>query len=360
MKVLLLAGGASNEREVSLTSGEAVFEALQRLGHEVRAIDPANGKSLLGSDGRFITAGASDSTQEVVVTKANSPALVKALSSSRFEDVDVVFVALHGGAGENGAIQCLLELAGKAYTGSSMTASAVAMDKAITKRLFATAKIPTPDWKLYRLVSSEVDDPLVEKIRNRFSFPIIVKPNDSGSTIGLSKVDNKADLLPALRMATRESCNVLIEKYIPGRELTVAVLDDQALPVVEIKAAGGLYDYEAKYTKGKSEYIVPADVEPEISKSIQEAATKAYNIIRASGLVRIDFILADSGEFYCLEVNTLPGMTSLSLAPMAAQAVGIGFDDLISRLIASALDRHNSRSGFDPPKAGRNPTSLSG
>lgn len=343
MKVLLLAGGVSNEREVSLTSGEAVLEALQRLGHEVQAIDPATGKSLLGGDGRFITSGASDSTQEVVVTKANSPALVKALSSSRFEDVDVVFVALHGGAGENGAIQCLLELAGKAYTGSDMTASAVAMDKAITKRLFASVKIPTPDWELYRLASSDIDDRLVEEICRRFSFPVIVKPNDSGSTIGLSKVDNKAGLRPALLAAIKESRNVLVEKYIPGRELTVAVLDGRALPEVEIKAGGGLYDYEAKYTKGMSEYVVPADIEPEISKSIQEAAAKAYDVIGAAGLVRVDFILADSGEFYCLEVNTVPGMTSLSLAPMAAKAVGIEFDDLISCLIASALNRHNRR-----------------
>jgi D-alanine-D-alanine ligase len=352
MKVLILAGGASNEREVSLTSGKAVLEALQRLGHEVQTIDPATGKSLLGSDGRFITSAASDSTQEVIATKANSPALTKALSSSRFEDVDVVFVALHGGTGENGAIQCLLELAGKAYTGSDMTASAVAMDKAITKRLFAFAKIPTPDWELYRLALSDIDDRLVDKINRRFSFPIIVKPNDSGSTIGLSKVEKEEGLRPALHTAIKESRNVLIEKYIPGRELTAAVLEGQALPVVEIKAAGGLYDYEAKYTKGKSEYIVPADVKPEIGKSIQDAATKAYDVIGASGLVRVDFILADSGEFYCLEVNTIPGMTSLSLAPMAAKAMGIGFDELISRIVTSAI----SRSGSDPPKAGRNPT----
>jgi D-alanine-D-alanine ligase len=356
MKVLLLAGGASNEREVSLTSGAAVFDALKRLGHEVHAIDPANGKSLLGSDGIFITSGTSDSTQKVVVSKTNSPALVKALSSSRFGDVDIVFVALHGGTGENGAIQCLLELAGKAYTGSDMTASAVAMDKAITKRLLASAKIPTPDWELYRFRTPAIDSQLVEKICSRFAFPIIVKPNDSGSTIGLTKVENKSDLRPALEKAFKESPNILVEKYIPGRELTVAVLDGESLPVVEIKAVGGLYDYEAKYTRGKSDYVVPADVEPETGESIQEAAARAYDIIGASGLVRVDFILADNGKLYCLEVNTVPGMTSLSLAPMAAQAAGVGFDDLISHLVTSAI----SRSGSDPPKTGRNPTSLSG
>jgi len=358
MKILLLAGGASNEREVSLTSGEAVLAALQRLGHEVQAIDPANGRSLLSSDGKFITSSGSDSKKDVV-TNLGVSALVNALSSPQCQNVEVVFIALHGGAGENGAIQCLLELAGKAYTGSDMTASAVAMDKAITKRLFISAKIPTPDWELYRLTSSKVDDPLVEKICRRFSFPVIVKPNDSGSTIGLTKVEDKSGLRPALEKALKESPNILVEKYIPGRELTVAVLDGQALPVVEIKAATGLYDYEAKYIKGKSEYIVPAEIDSETSKSIQEAAAKAYNIIGAAGLVRVDFILVDNGEFYCLEVNTVPGMTNLSLAPMAAKAMGIGFDELISRLIKLALNRHDSRLRSNPPKAGRTPKSSS-
>ncbi len=339
MKVLLLAGGTSNEREVSLTSGEAVFQALQRLGHEVQALDPANGKSLLDSDDRFIPSRASDSKEDIAVTKMSVPALATALDSPGFRDIDVVFIALHGGAGENGAIQCLLELAGKAYTGSNMTASAIAMDKAIAKRLFVSAKIPTPKWELYRLTSSDIDNRIVETILNRFYFPIIVKPNDGGSTIGLSKVEDEAGLNQAFHTAIKESLNVLVEEYIPGRELTVAVLNGQALPVVEIKAASGLYDYEAKYTKGKSDYIVPADVKPEISKNLQKAAVKACDIIGVSGLARIDFILADSDEFYCLEVNTVPGMTALSLAPMAAQAVGIEFDELISRVVKSAVNR---------------------
>jgi len=348
MKVLLLAGGVSNEREVSLTSGKAVFDTLQRLGYEVHAIDPANGKSLLDSNGKFISSGRADIKKDVAVTRTGPPALANTLSSPTFQDVDAVFIALHGGAGENGAIQCLLELAGKAYTGSDMTASAVAMNKAISKRLFASESISTPDWRLYRLASTDIDDRLLKEICRRFSFPIVVKPNDSGSTIGLSQVENEADLRSALLVAIRESHNVLIEKYILGRELTVAVLDGQALPVVEIKAASGLYDYEAKYTKGKSKYIVPAEIEPEKTKILQEAAAKAYQAIGCSGLVRVDFILAEDGKYYCLEVNTIPGMTSLSLAPMAAQAVGIEFDELISRLIQLAVNRHNSRSGSNP------------
>jgi D-alanine-D-alanine ligase len=347
MKVLLLAGGASNEREVSINSGAAVFDALQRLGHEVRAIDPANGQSLLANDGKFITSKNSSLKKDVVDAKTDVPALANALSSPALQKIDVVFVALHGGAGENGTIQCLLDLAGIPYTGSNMTASAIAMDKAIAKRLFASEKILTPDWELYRLSHGGINQELLDAVRRRFSFPIIVKPNDSGSTIGLSKVDNNAGLLPALEKAHKESSSILVEQYIPGRELTVAVLDGEALPVVEIKPQSGLYDYEAKYTKGKTEYIVPAEIDSDIAVAIQEAAVKAYRVIGASGLVRVDFILADSGELYCLEVNTVPGMTNLSLAPMAAKAKGVDFDELISRIIHSAVRRYKSRSGSE-------------
>jgi D-alanine-D-alanine ligase len=337
MRVLLLAGGASNERDVSLTSGAAVFESLGRLGHQVYALDPASGNSLLNSDGKFLLSAATKTGRDAAIKKTDVPALAHALSAPEIKDVDVVFIALHGGAGENGVIQCLLELAGKAYTGSDMTASAIAMDKAIAKRLFSSAGIATPEWELYRLQAMAVDEKLVKKITQRFTFPIIVKPNDGGSTIGLSIADNETALRPALEKARSESHNILVEEYIAGRELTVAVLDGEALPVVEIKPQSGLYDYEAKYTKGKSEYIVPAEIDPATAESMQETAVKAYNVIGASGLVRIDFILAENGEFFCLEVNTVPGMTNLSLAPMAARAVGIEFEELIERLLQSAI-----------------------
>ncbi len=236
MKVLLLAGGDSNEREVSLTTGKAVSEALMRLGHRVRAIDPADGQSLLGADGDFIALDRSRSVATDVADYTDLTALTAVLGAEEMDDVEVVFIALHGGAGENGSIQCLLELSGIAGTGSSMTASAVAMDKAISKRLFTSVGVPTPDWQLYRLDSDNSIDSIADAVRNRFAFPIIVKPNDGGSTIGLTRVTGDDQLRPAIETAAEQSRRILVERYLPGRELTVAMLDGEALPVVEIKA----------------------------------------------------------------------------------------------------------------------------
>lgn len=336
---MLLAGGDSSERTVSLESGEAIYETLNRLGHVVYVIDPSTGKSLLTRNGSFVEYKAKNSHKAPVSTKSSLWPLSYALGSAGFRDIDLVFISLHGGAGENGTLQCLLELAGKKYTGSSMSASAIAMDKAIAKRLCASENISTPDWGLYQLSHNQVDDRLCEEITNRFTFPIIVKPNDSGSTIGLSKVCHQGELHGALQVALKESSNILVERYISGREITAAVLDGKALPLVEIKPKNELYDYEAKYTKGKSKYFVPADIKESAGRAIQQAAVRIYKVIGASGLARVDVILDENEGFYFLELNTLPGMTQLSLAPMAAAAAGIDFDNLISRLIEVALNR---------------------
>ncbi|UCE23266.1 MAG: D-alanine--D-alanine ligase, partial [Candidatus Zixiibacteriota bacterium] len=332
MKVLLLAGGDSSERSVSLDSGKAVHEALNRLNHKVYAIDPSTGRSLLSSDGTYIEHKPDSPAKTVPVPRSKTWSLANALASPGFTDIDVVFITLHGGSGENGKIQCLLDLAGKKYTGSNMAASAIAMDKAVAKRLCTTEDILTPDWALYRLRGKKIDDRLIEEICHRFEFPIIVKPNDGGSTIGLSKVDEEQGLPEALEKGVKESSDILVEEYIDGREITAAILDGKVLPLVEIVPKNELYDFEAKYTKGMSDYIVPAEIDADIGKAIQEAAIKVYNVIGASGLVRVDFILVESGDFYFLELNTLPGMTELWLAPMAASSLGICFDDLISKL----------------------------
>ncbi|UCD63242.1 MAG: D-alanine--D-alanine ligase [Candidatus Zixiibacteriota bacterium] len=339
MKVLLLAGGDSSERTVSLESGKAVYEALARLGHKVYAIDPSRGRSLLASDGAFIAIKPEATGKQTAIQTSKSWSLSNALGSAGFTDIDVVFVALHGGSGENGKIQCLLDLAGKKYTGSNMAASAIAMDKAVAKRLCASEGIATPDWALYRTRGRKVDDRLVDEICHRFELPVIIKPNDGGSTIGLSKVDDESQVLPALTVAVKESSDVLVEKYIAGREITAAILDGKPLPLVEIKPKNKLYDYEAKYTKGKSDYIVPAEIDTDVGESISRAAVTIYSGIGASGLARVDFILDAENGFYFLELNTLPGMTELSLAPMAASSIGISFDDLIKKLIDSAIHR---------------------
>ena len=335
MKVLLLAGGNSNEREVSLTSGKALYTALRRLKHDVYAMDPTTGTSLISGGGDYITAPEVSEINDATP----SPALVlnNALQSPDLKDVDVVFIGLHGGMGENGSLQNLRDLAGLKYTGSGMTASAVAMDKALSKRLFESVGILTPDWQLYRGCASRVNDSMLDDIDQRFSYPIIVKPTDSGSTIGLTKVDSPDRLRAAILTSLKESSSILVEKFIAGREVTVAVLDGRVFPVVEIRPKNGLYDYEAKYTKGKTEYIVPAEIPSKTAEDLQKAAAQAYDIIGAAGVARVDFVLSDDNRFYCLGLNTLPGMTDLSLVPMAAEVEGISFDKLLSLMIDSAM-----------------------
>ncbi|MGH8015267.1 MAG: D-alanine--D-alanine ligase family protein, partial [Candidatus Zixiibacteriota bacterium] len=287
MKVLLLAGGDSSEREVSLNSGAAIFNSLKKLGHDVHALDPSTGSSLLTADGKYLIKGMSTNIEAGSAPQIGAMALAKSITSSELREFEVVFLALHGGKGENGSIQNLLELAKIPFTGSDMKASAIAMDKATSKRLFESAKIATPKWKSYTVSSNDIDDSILKDVKKSFKFPVIVKPNDGGSTIGLSIVRKPNELRPAFEISLKESPVVLVEDYIKGRELTVPVLDHQALPVIEIIPKSGLYDYEAKYTKGKTEYIVPAKIPAKKAKEIQKAAVKVYEIIGASGLARV-------------------------------------------------------------------------
>jgi D-alanine-D-alanine ligase len=338
MRVLLLAGGDSNERAISFKSSAAVYEALKRLGHDIKALDPGSGQELLYCDGEFLPISApSGGETESEVSPAE--ALIRTLQHPALRQADIVFLGLHGGRGENGSIQNLLQIAGAKYTGSNMTASAAAMDKAMAKRLMAAAGVRTPQWALCRL-DEESDMPeIAGQIMHNFEFPLIVKPNDSGSTVGLTKVDRPDHLARALQLASEHSRDILIEKYINGREMTVSVFDGQAYPVVEIRPTNELYDYEAKYTKGKSQYLAPAPIDDSIREQLQADAIRVYEAIGNEGLARIDFILDRQMESYCLELNTLPGMTSLSLSPMAFKAEGIDFDGLVAMIIEAGLRR---------------------
>jgi D-alanine-D-alanine ligase len=335
MKVLVLAGGDSNEREVSLTTGQAVCNALAKLGYEVKALDPASGQSLLTSDGTFILENKQEKITPVLV---NSSPLAESISNNELSDIDIVFIALHGGSGENGTIQNLLQLSGIKYTGSDMAASAVAMNKGLTKRLMKSVNVNTPKWVLYK-TEAEMIDEIIEDIQQKFPLPLVVKPNESGSTVGLTLVKSYDDLKEAIETAAKHSSMVLVEEYIEGRELTVSVIDGTAYPIVEILPKTGLYDYEAKYTKGKSEYQVPAKIEESITKVIQESAVRLYNAVNASGLARVDFMLSEDNVYYCLEINTLPGMTSLSLSPMSLKAAGYSFEQLVDMIIKSGIYR---------------------
>ncbi|MDH3890049.1 MAG: D-alanine--D-alanine ligase [candidate division Zixibacteria bacterium] len=339
MKVLLLAGGNSSERKVSLTSGKAVHDALAQLGHSVVAVDPASGQSLLAADGSFL--GYDSKSDMAPATEATSLSFPQRLDHKDVRDVDVAFIALHGGTGENGSIQNLLELASIKFTGSNMAACAVSMDKAITKRLCENESIPTPKWEQFRMPEGRVPDGLAAGIVERFNLPIIVKPNDSGSTVGLTKVEHPDEIQDALKLALAESPDILVEQYIDGREITVALLDGRTFPVVEIIPKSGLYDYEAKYTEGGSKYICPAEIPQSIAEGVQAAAARLFGVIGCAGLARVDFMLSGDGIFYCLELNSVPGMTDLSLVPMAAKADGIDFPQLMQMALDSALGNRN-------------------
>ncbi|MBD3348829.1 MAG: D-alanine--D-alanine ligase [Candidatus Eisenbacteria bacterium] len=332
MRVAVIYGGASAEREVSLVTGRAVAAALRERGHEACLVDTAS--------------------KEPAGRESASDATARAIMGEDVARAEVVFVALHGGAGENGTVQGLLELAGKRYTGSGVFASALAMDKRMSKLAFRAAGVPTPEWRM--VLSDDAagsaagsgspvfpDDlsPGDERraARELGGYPIIVKPNDQGSTVGLTLVEDEKALAGAFELAADHSSHVLFERYIPGRELTVAVLEGTRLPLVEAEPSTGLYDYECKYTKGMTEYTCPADVPGDIAEKMTDAGHRAFESLGCHGYGRVDFRLAPDGRFYCLEVNTVPGMTDVSLVPMAAAAAGVSFGELCERIAETAL-----------------------
>ena len=330
MKVIVLMGGTSAERAVSLTTGTGISAALRRLGHEVIALDSATGRALPPGN------EASAASLEIESLPSTS-ALVQTPAISQAE---VVFVALHGGAGENGTLQAVLDLAHVPYTGSGMLASALAMDKAMSKRFFEHAGIPTPTWLQLPSDGSPPDPADLEPLGGT---PVVVKPNDQGSTVGLTVVTEPEQLTQAFEQAARHSQSVLIERYIPGRELTVSVLGREALPIVEIFPEHGLYDYACKYTSGMSRYECPAALDPDLAARIRDLGLRAFETLGCRGAARVDFRLDPENHPYCLEVNTVPGMTPTSLVPMAAKAAGISYDELVARMLALATEGHRSK-----------------
>jgi len=327
-KVALLVGGTSPERQVSKMSGKGVLQALKALKYPTTIIDPAYGINQPKEEEQFFL--------EKDFVEISNRNCIETINSDLLDDVDVVFSALHGKWAEDGTIQSLLELRGLKYTGSKVLASAVAMDKEMSKVIFRQAGVKTADWLI--VSNQDYDSELItEEIKNKLGYPCIIKPNDQGSTVGLTLVKDKLEIKEAISLSLQFSSKALIEKYIPGRELTVAILLDEALPVLEIVPKGGMYDYKHKYTSGMSEYIVPADITEEVAAKAQQQALKAFHSLGCEGYARVDFRLDIDNELYCLEVNTLPGMTPLSLVPKAAKAVGISFEELIKKIIQQAL-----------------------
>ena len=332
MRITVLLGGTSSERDVSIASGLRIAGALRSRGHKVAAVDTVRGPLNAHDEHALL--------RERVVKTA--PPTLDALEDMGRDalgrlagflpgkdDTDVVFLALHGGTGEDGTLQAVLDLVGVPYTGSGHLASALAMDKDLSKRLFRAAGVRTADWVMAPAT--------VEQIRATIGFPTIVKPSREGSTVGLTLVKDPDALEAAIGTARRYDSEVMLERYIPGRELTVGVLGEEPLPVGEIIPRHEIYDYECKYTPGMAEERFPADITSGQAQGLQQQAVDAFRALKLSGYARIDFRVTDAGESYCLEANTLPGMTELSLIPQGAAAAGIEFPELCERIAMLAL-----------------------
>ncbi len=333
----MLLGGSSAERDVSLASGLRIAEALRSLGHTVVSVDPATGVIEPEREQRMLREGVRTRPPSLEELSALSRGLLSPTLGTlpAVKEADVVFLALHGGQGEDGTVQALLDMAGVRYTGSGHLASALAMDKDLSKKLFRTAGVQTADWMM---VTRGESTPASDLVGVTLGYPVIVKPSKQGSTVGLSLVEDPKALAAAVEEAARYDDEVMLEEFIPGRELTVGILGELALPVGEIKPKHVLYDYECKYTAGMAEEEFPARLTTEEAAMVQSQALSAFRALKLRGCARIDFRMTPEGGFYCLEANTLPGMTALSLVPQAAAAQGISFPDLCDRIVALAAE----------------------
>jgi D-alanine-D-alanine ligase len=301
-------GGTSGEREVSLRSGGAITKALRDLGYEVLEIDVGH-----------------EVVEQVAELRGSA---------------DAAFIALHGRLGEDGAVQGLLELMAIPYTGSGVMASAMAMDKIMSKQLFRANAIPVADDVVVTVADIESLglEGVAEGVSLDLGFPCIVKPNCEGSTLGANRARNVEELEEALEDALSYDEQLIVERYIEGRELTVGLIGGEpvVLPVLEVVASKGIYDYECKYTKGMTEYIVPAHIPEELSYELKRLSLKAHKVLGCEGFSRVDFMLDSDGRAYCLEINTIPGMTELSLIPKAAKAAGISFAQVVEMILETA------------------------
>lgn len=309
-KVGVLMGGRSAEREVSLRTGEAAYKALLEKGYQAVKID-------VGPD---------------VVER------IKA------EKIDLAFIALHGKYGEDGTVQGLLEILDVPYTGPGVLASALAIDKVATKKILVYEGLPTPGFIVLprREVESGGMRDAVRRVEKEIGLPAVIKAPTQGSTIGISIVRSKDGIAAALELAFKYGEAALVEEMIDGMEVTASVLgneDPVALPLIEITSATGVYDYEAKYTPGMSDHVIPPRLPEELQTSVKELAVRTYKAMGCRGLSRVDFMVDREGRSFVLEVNTIPGMTATSLFPDAARAAGIEFPELIDRLVRLALEK---------------------
>lgn len=329
----MLLGGVSAEREVSLSSGLRIAAALREKGHAVVCLDPAEGVLTRETERALLAAGVGNAPPSLdalagLASRSLSPVLG---TSPEVTDTDCVFLALHGGQGEDGTVQALLDLVGVPYTGSGHLASALAMDKHLSKVVLRAAGVSTADW----LMAPRNGPMDAADVGEQLGWPVVVKPSKQGSTVGLSIVRAPDELAAAVAEAFRYDDEVMVEHFVPGRELTVGILGEAVLPTIEIVPAKELYDYECKYTPGMAQEFV-AELSGALSQTLAEQARTAFAALKLSGYARIDFRLDPAGRPWCLEANTLPGMTPTSLIPQAAAAAGVLFPDLCERIVQLA------------------------
>lgn len=340
--VLVLAGGDSAERDVSLASARGIAAALRDTGHRVLIADPARPEVAPTEYDDAILGGVSISTEPPAIggdVREARAAFVKLLTQCNAFKIDVVFNALHGGSGEDGTVQAVLEYLGIPYTGSGPAASAFAMDKQRAKLLCAATGVPVPPG-IHLERSALAAGTLEQQVRETVGLPAVVKPNAQGSSVGLTVVKSFADLDAAARHAFEVDRSILIESFIEGRELTQAILEGgPELPVLEIRPKSGLYDYFHKYQSGNTEYLVPAPVDAAVACAVTESSRRTFAALGLSIYARMDYRLDPAGHHFMLEANTLPGMTSMSLVPKSAAAVGISYAELCDRIVQRSLAR---------------------
>jgi D-alanine-D-alanine ligase len=326
MRVTILTGGTSSERDVAIASAVQVIAALRGRGHTVLVVDTVRGFIPEADESKLLSGsvGTEPPSNEALVALERGLLLSGLGNLPAVRDAEVLFLALHGGRGEDGTLQAVLDVVGVPYTGSGRLGSAVAMDKDISKRLFRLADVPTPDWRMAPAS--------VEAAGAALGWPLIVKPSKQGSTVGLSLVKTPAEYDAAVELAARYDDEVMIEAFVPGRELTVGILDGKALAVGEIIPRHEIFDYECKYSPGMATEIFPADLPAAITEECCRLGVRVHQALKLGGYSRVDFRLTPAGDLSCLEVNTLPGMTATSLLPQSARAVGIEFGDLCERI----------------------------
>jgi len=333
MRVTVLAGGATPERAVAFAGAAQIVAALRGRGHTVRVVDTTQGLLSDGEEARLLGSAVGSGPSEVGgLAERERAILATGLASlPAVRDADVLFLSVHGGRGEGGTLQALLDVIGVPYTGSGHLASALAMDKNLAKRLLRAAGVPVPAWFMTPVAPDDVTTAL--------GWPVIVKPCRGGSTVGLTLVQNAKGLDAAVAHAAAYDAEVMVEQFIPGRELTVGVLGEVPLPVGEIIPKHELFDYECKYLPGMSQEIFPARLDTTLTRQLQELALTAHRALHLGGYSRIDFRLSPEGDIFCLEANTLPGMTRTSLLPQAARAAGVEFPELCERICELARRR---------------------